>query len=305
VLITPMLGVDRDALRRCLQDVTNRLSTVSGGGNQLLDYLRWVSDATRVLRTVIRPADLAKTVLTRRHEVLLSMIDGSQAPSPQRQENNAVISSLVGVEVEERLDALRAAITELDAQVVRWTARTTTGEPPRFIALDTKVYVEHENKVKDLDFAELVGARGGPIFNLLPMVVVDELDNLKRSGDEHTRWRAVYTTAVLNETFTSGGESQHFRPADFSPLDHGGIPRGEVYFELLPDPVGHSRLPIPDDEVVDRLAAVRPIIGQQITVVTFDTGQAMRARLAGLDVRRLELPRRNEPKPRWDRKPGT
>jgi hypothetical protein len=88
-------------------------------------------------------------------------------------------------------------------------------------------------------------------------------------------------------------------------MDHGSIPRGEVYFELLPDPVGHSRLPIPDDEVVDRLAAVRPIIGQQITVVTFDTGQAMRARLAGLDVRKLELPRRNEPKPRRDRKPGT
>jgi hypothetical protein len=38
VLIAPMPGVDRDALRRCLQEVTNRLSTVSGGGNPLLDY---------------------------------------------------------------------------------------------------------------------------------------------------------------------------------------------------------------------------------------------------------------------------
>jgi hypothetical protein len=258
--------VDRDALRRCLQEVTNRLSTVSGGGNPLLDYLRWVSDATRVLRTVIRPADLTNVVLTRRHEVLLSMLDGSQAPSPQRQQNNAVISSLVGVEVEERLDALRAAITELDAQIARWTNRTAAGEPPRFIALDTTVYIEHENKVEDLDFAELVSARGGPMFNLLPMVVVDELDNLKQRGDEHTRWRALYTTAVLNETFSSGGESRLFRPADLSPLNHGGIPRGEVYFELLPDPVGHSRLPISDDEIVDRVAAVKPIIGQQITI---------------------------------------
>jgi hypothetical protein len=100
--------------------------------------------------------------------------------------------------------------------------------------LDTTVYVEHENKVEDLDFAELVSARGGPMFNWLPMVVVDELDNLKQRGDEHTRWRAVYTTAVLNETFSSGGESQLFRPADLSPLHHGGIPRGEVTSSSYP-----------------------------------------------------------------------
>jgi hypothetical protein len=48
---------------------------------------------------------------------------------------------------------------------------------------------------------------------------------------------------------------------------------------------------------------VKPIIGQQITIVTFDTGQAMRARLAGLDVSKLELPRGSEPRPRRDRKP--
>lgn len=73
----------------------------------------------------------------------------------------------MGVEVEERLDALRATITELDAQIARWTNRTAAGEPPRFIALDTTAYIEHENKVEDLDFAELVSARGGPNVQLV------------------------------------------------------------------------------------------------------------------------------------------
>jgi hypothetical protein len=63
----------------------------------------------------------------------------------------------------------------------------------------------------------------------------------------------------------------------------GQRPRGKVVVELLFDPPGHTRLPIDDDEIIDRLAAVTPLTGK-ITFLTFDVGQSMRARKAGLNV---------------------
>lgn len=61
--------------------------------------------------------------------------------------------------------------------------------------------------------------------------------------------------------------------------------------ELLFDPPGHRRLPINDDELVDRALAVQSLAGR----VTFDTGQASRARAAGLQVvKRKPEPSRQE-----------
>lgn len=39
------------------------------------------------------------------------------------------------------------------------------------------------------------------------------------------------------------------------------------------------------------------LAGRQVTVITYDTGQALRARLAGLDALRLPSPADREPEP--------
>jgi hypothetical protein len=77
------------------------------------------------------------------------------------------------------------------------------------------------------------------------------------------------------------------READFSALDHGGIPRGEVTIEIVTDPPHHVRLPINDDEIIARAKSFEPLAGQPITLLTFDTNQTTRARKAGLAVRKL------------------
>ncbi|MER5466390.1 hypothetical protein ABT010_38280 [Streptomyces sp. NPDC002668] len=92
------------------------------------------------------------------------------------------------------------------------------------------------------------------------MAIVDELDRLKESEDRQTRWRAGHTLAALDKLLDGEG-------AD--------VPRG---VEVLPDPPGHNRLPIPDDEIVDRLIAVQGIAAGPVRLVTYDTGQAMRAK---------------------------
>lgn len=65
--------------------------------------------------------------------------------------------------------------------------------------------------------------------------------------------------------------------------------------QLLFDPPGQVRLPIKDDEIVDRALAVEPLAGRKITLLTYDTGQSTRARNAGLQVVKLSKKIGEEP----------
>ena len=51
-----------------------------------------------------------------------------------------------------------------------------------------------------------------------------------------------------------------------------------------------------DDETIDRALAAQGLTGTTVTLLTFDTSQAARARNAGLDVNKLSKPLGEEPK---------
>ena len=61
------------------------------------------------------------------------------------------------------------------------------------------------------------------------------------------------------------------------------------------DPPGHVRLPINDDEIIDRALTIQPLVGRPVTLLTYDTGQSTRARNAGLRVKKLTKPIGDEP----------
>ena len=139
---------------------------------------------------------------------------------------------------------------------------------------------------------------GTRVHVLVPMVVVDELDRLKESKDPDVRWRAGYTTAVLDRVFRRTTGPTRLHEEDASAVDQKGIPlRGEVTIELLFDPPGHVRLPIADDEMIARAQAVMPLAARKVMLLTYDTGQSMRARAAGLPVVKLAKPIGTQPKP--------
>ncbi len=69
----------------------------------------------------------------------------------------------------------------------------------------------------------------------------------------------------------------------------------DVTVEIVFDPPRHTRLPINDDEIVDRALAAQTLAARQITILTYDTGQAMRARSAGLTTQKLTHPQGEEP----------
>jgi hypothetical protein len=57
------------------------------------------------------------------------------------------------------------------------------------------------------------------------------------------------------------------------------------------------RLPDSDDEIIDRALSVEPLADRKVTLLTYDTGQSMRARNAGLQAVRLAQDIGDEPTP--------
>jgi predicted ribonuclease YlaK len=197
---------------------------------------------------------------------------------------------LIGGKLDQRTAAFDEAYAALDTQIKYWS------QPEFFVVMDTSVCITHPDKLEDMDLAVMLERRGEPIHILVPIVVVDELDGLKQRGQKHVPWRASYTLAVLDRVLANTTRAARLREEDFSALKTGGIPRGEISMELLFDPPGHVRLPINDDEIIDRALAAQPLTGRPVTLVTYDTGQTMRARSAGLPVRKLTVAIGDEPK---------
>lgn len=286
MIVTPRPGANREGLLQTLRNVHNQVVNLLGGGGpgpaqvRVLSYLDWASSAVRLLDYQVSQADVAELILTPGYNRLLSAatLTGSDIGTQR------VLNGMVGLELELRAKAFEAAITTLQAQITRWSS------PGVFAAPDTSFYIEHGDKLEDADFRPLLQIWHDPVHVLVPIVVVDELDGLKKSKDAHTRWRAGYTLAVLDRVLgTNPAAPARLRAEDFSQLGMG-LPSGEVSIEILFDPSGRVRLPIVDDEIIDRIIAVEPVAARRVTLLTYDTGQATRGRAAGLQVRKLDKP---------------
>ncbi|MYX34384.1 MULTISPECIES: PIN domain-containing protein [unclassified Streptomyces] len=276
MLISALPSTNRENLCKSLAEVHALLQDVRAAGpgparSRLFRYLEWASKATDRLRHQISPADIDRLVLTRRYELLLSSFGSSAGASSEN-----LVNSLVTLETDERSAAFEEAMEALNRQITRWI------RPAAFVVADSSFYIQHPEKLEEADLAAICNLREEPIHLLFPMVVVDELDGLKQSNK--TRWRAGYTLAVLDRILGESGTSGTaiLREEDYTPLQSQGIPRGEITVEILFDPPGHRRLPINDDEIIDRALAIQPYTGSVVTLLTYDTGQATRARAAGL-----------------------
>lgn len=289
MLVTPLPGVDRKELSEALRTVHSEASTLYRNQTQktyqrLLAYLDWASLAEEKLSSLVSSADLDRLVLTKRHDALdrsLGTLAGTAT--------EVHVNRLISLELDQRIKALGEAESSLSGEIGRWQ------HSDYFIVADSSFYIQHMTKFKETDFAAVVNFSDGPVCLLMPMMVVDELDKLKEHRDKHVRWRAAHTLGVLEELHRDTGSTHRLRDADRAVQASTGIRRGEVNVEILFDPPRHVRLPIEDDEIIDRTVSSKPLIGRQVTLLTYDTGQAMRGRAAGLEVIKLGKPAEPEP----------
>ena len=290
MLVTPRPGISLDNLVESLQRIHTDALNLRGGGAQtahkrLLAYLEWAGQSARMLQYLVSEADMAALVLNRRYELLLSS-SGTMAGTAQER----VVNDLVSLELDQRVADFEDAIKTLNAERRRWKSAHDLVVP------DANFYIHHPDRLKVADIATVADFGGTRAHVVVPLVVVDELDRLKRSSKREVRWRAGYTVAVLDRVFKHGTFGLLHGDSETVSTD-GLVGQGEVTMELLFDPPGHIRLPINDDEIVDRALAVQILGERPVTLLTYDTGMSTRARNAGLRVVKLSEDIGDEPKP--------
>jgi hypothetical protein len=263
----------------------------AGALGRITSYLEWAAEAARMLHNRIKAADIDRLIFTRGYDRLLTAAGSGTGTDTGTQR---VLNGLISMELRQRTEALDEIIKDLKNPNPQWAPDDL------YAVLDTSVYIEHDDKLENLDVApELTVHPGKRLHLLVPIVVIDELDGIKNKGEEFKRWRAGYTLGVLNRIFDPQQRVRGF--LHNGQQEEGQVVRGAVDMEILYDPPGHVRLPINDDEIVDRALAAGPLVGRPVTLVTFDTGQTFRAREADLTVVKLTKPLGDEPVPRRKR----
>ena len=278
----------RDALE-VLARIRGEADNVSGSSaaDRLNSYLEWAARSARILHNRLRSADIDRLIFTRGYDRLLAAAGNLSGTDTGTQR---VLNGLLDMELRLRTEALDEIIADLQNRNPQWCFDDL------YAVLDTSVYIEHDEKLEVLDIApQLTPYPDKRLHLLVPMVVIDELDGIKNKGEGIKRWRAAYTLGVVERVFSPSEPKRGFlRNGEY------GV-RGAVDLEILYDPPGHVRLPVNDDEIIDRTLAAKPLAGKPVTLITFDTGQAFRAREADLPVVKLTKPLGDEPAPKQKR----
>jgi PIN domain len=295
VLVSLYPSAKRDDVVEVLAGIRGGLDGLEGPGpvdhrtaGRLANYLEWATKAARMLTHRITAADVDRIIFTSGYYRLLTAVGSLTGTDTDSQR---VLNGLMNLELRQRAEMLEEIIKDLKNRNPHW-------DPDDLYAvLDTTVYIEHADKLENLDIAPALTPFPDKRLHLLvPMVVIDELDGIKNKGEDFKRWRAGYTLGVLTRIFAPQQARRGYLRDGLK--EDGRAVRGAVDMEILYDSPGHVRLPINDDEIVDRALAAGPLVGRAVTLITFDTGQEFRAREAGLDVVKLTKPIGDEPAPK-------
>lgn len=266
-----------EALRHVHTNLSNLRSQIHVA-DQIVDaYLAWANDSARHLRTRLSAADIDRLVQTRRFWAIQA------AP-------HEGMARVVDTEIDSALEALHLTIAASHHIIERWGRAEG-----RLVVADPSFFINHPDKIADVDFAAILSCREAPVRLMLPILVLDELDGLKQASKARARWRAGHTLGVFDRAMAHGAAGGRIQDEDYTPLQHGGVPRGRVVIEVYFDPAGHTRLPINDDELIDRALAIQAESGRTVTFLTYDTAQSTRARFAGLEVIKLNVEAGPEP----------
>lgn len=257
-MTTPRLFAP-DALDRCLE-VLLEIETEAGNvwskslvsSEFLGSVLAWHAMTERLLTNLLAPTDLHELLYSPRLWALRSM--DITAPAAKEWAELELIA---------RRTALKDAREALHRAKVRWRQ-----DESMLIVPDTNLLLHHENTLLHIPWRQLVDARGD-VRVVLPLMVVDELDNQKRNGkSQEVRTRARVTLRELRSTGVVGNERRH--PALVEKF-------ATTTIEVLADAWDRRRLSDSDLEIVDCAVALSDLSAGRVTILTSDVGMEVRA----------------------------
>jgi rRNA-processing protein FCF1 len=145
--------------------------------------------------------------------------------------------------------------------------------PGRLVVLDTSALMEGEF-FTEYDWHSLDGSLDRvPVRLIVPSLVTEELDELKRRPGERQRAKARRVLTALWDLHCS------------APARPAALPDpSDVTIEVLLDGAWHQRMPNNDGEIIDQALEVRDGTGRPVILAACDYTMLYRAAPAGLTV---------------------
>jgi hypothetical protein len=254
-----------DEVSRIIVDLGN-LQIPNASDETLAAYVDWADTTERRLGALFADQDYRQTLYTNR---FWHLFNWSGTGGTGMGAKPFVL--MLAAEKELQMRLLGEAKAEL--QRLRDWASTHHGVP---------VAVYDTNALIHYVFPDLIDWKaeiGEPAVHLVvPLIVIDELDR-KRFGDSKTAQKARKAQKAL---WNAVGNAN---PGDRVSLQNLTC---AVTIEVFIDERGHRRLSDPDDEIVDRAALMKQLLGtSSVRVVTGDVGVWLRASVEDLGVVRL------------------
>jgi rRNA-processing protein FCF1 len=252
-------GFPLEEIAKVLRQQNADLSNLGSADTRdiLVRYMEWVANTSLHLRS--RMGGVAQLLYTPQYFALSALV--VNAPG---------IRARVDAELRVQAEVLAELIAEVEKLQVHW------GIGGQFVVLDTNLLVQTSVAMDEIDWRERFGVPDLDVHLVVPMVVIDELDSLKRV--HKTRSGARRSIKFIEEALTAPGNRSEIRRD--GPLTY-------VTIEVLAEPLTHARLPSNDAEIVARAVWLRDL-GARVAVGTWDTG--MRFRASGERLKVVSLP---------------
>jgi rRNA-processing protein FCF1 len=236
-------------------------------------YLNWVDTTQRHLRTIFLDTELEDSLLGRGY---WHICDASRTADPPDQRGACLsgrpprgITGDPGGRLGEVLTRLRA---------LTWLA----SRPGRICVPDTNALL-HYTRLDQLPWSERMNT--ALVRLVIPLAVVDELDNKKYARREEFQQRARELLTLIDRHVTDS-------PDGYSQVREG------VTVEVLADEPGHLRMSSNDQEILDRCEFLNQVTESPVTVITGDSGMRITAQTRGINIFNLStadlLPRHTQ-----------
>lgn len=251
-----------DTLTRQAAEAGNGQSFSAGNSttDQLNHYFRWAEAAEPQLANVLALPDARALVRTETYWVL-------RTASP----DTVRLTTLINDEYQARQKALEQLAAELRKQCKRWA----DGAAP-LVVPDTNMFLDKDESIEQVDWAVPVGS-SIDVRVVVPLVVIHELDRLKRQGNSTTARLAQTAIRWLATILpTESGRSERL-----STGEHGAT--FEAYVHDGPARPGDA-----DGVILDVCRRLPTIANLPLTLVTKDLGMSLRAGAAAVKVVYLE-----------------
>ncbi len=241
-------------LNERVQLVRNTTSMGRGIGAAQQAWLRWWEATDAQLRNLFVESDVAENLYRMALDVQhLDDGEGAYVHLGRIVEvSHAKLTELIA-----ELKALRPIVSRQGSIVVPDTSAFIEGQSP---------LTAHLHAVARLDADE-------PVRIVIPIIVIEQLDDLKRRPNQRVAARA---REVLRTLWVGAAPD-------------GTIPlAGGTGAEILLDQPTHLRRPVEDVEIIDRALFLQELTGRSVTLLACDYAMLFRARQQGLAA--VEMP---------------